>query len=316
MLNSGGFFFSSKGPSVKYSKPPLTFEEQADQLLARGLIAEKDLLIQRLKAVSYYRLSGYWYPFRNPGDIFRSGTSLDVVWRRYVFDRQLRLLVMDGIERVEVSIRTSLIYHFTHGYGPFGYEQSANLPNLASGQHAELLDKFAKEQARSKEVFVTHFKNKYGNCHERLPLWMAAEVTTFGMLLTMFRGTYSSTKKQIAGDYGVSDHVLESWLLALNSVRNICAHHDRLWNRELGYKPIVPKERKHPEWHRPVVVGNNRVFVILTILKYMLNQVAPQSAWPKRLHHLLDEYPEIPLIPMGFPENWQECPIWAKVEAS
>ncbi len=96
----------------------------------------------------------------------------------------------------------------------------------------------------------------------------------------------------------------------LNGTRNICAHHGRLWNRELGYKPMIPKRRKNPQWHDPVEVTNNRVFCILSILKYMLRRIAPQSNWPERLNDLLCEYDEIPIAPMGFPELWQECPIW------
>lgn len=295
---------------MRYSKSPLTFESQADQLLTRGLIADRAILIQRLKSVNYYRLSGYWFPFRNPDNTFKPNTSLDLIWRRYIFDRQLRLLIMDGIERVEVSVRTSLIYHFSHKYGPFGYENKINLPNLDDQEHYDLLEKFATEQMRSKEIFVTHFINKYGDCHGYLPLWSAAEITTFGMMLTLFRGSHASIKQLVAKEYGIRDVVLRHWLYALNSVRNICAHHGRLWNRELGIKPFIPKERKHPEWHQPVKIQNNRIFAILTIIKYMLDRIAPQSRWPNRLQQLLAEYPEIPLLPMGFPENWQDSPIW------
>jgi abortive infection bacteriophage resistance protein len=99
---------------VDYTKSALTFEEQADLLLARGLIGDRTELIDRLKAVSYYRLSGYLYPFRNlPTDKFVPGTDLATVWRRYNFDRRLRLVLLDAIERVEVAVRTRLVYHFS-----------------------------------------------------------------------------------------------------------------------------------------------------------------------------------------------------------
>lgn len=295
---------------MKYNKPPLTFEEQVGLLIRRGLITNKDILIDRLKSVSYYRLSGYWYPFKNPDGTFKPETKLDTVWQRYIFDRQLRLLVLDGIERVEISIRTSLIYHFSHTYGPFGYIEEANLPNLDNEKFDKFKEQFFEDQKRSKEIFAKHFRRKYGDCHENLPLWMAVEVTTLGKLLTLFRGLDSSLKKKIAAKYEISDIVLESWFRALNGVRNICAHHGRLWNREFGYKPMIPKERKHPQWHQPIEIENNRVFAILTIIKYMLNIIAPQSDWPKRLNKLLDEYSEIPRKSMGFPDNWQDCPIW------
>ncbi len=295
---------------MRYTKPPLTFSEQADQLLARRLQADKDILISRLQAVSYYRLSGYWYPFRDGDKALQPGTTLDTIWKRYTFDRRLRMLVMDGIERVEVAVRTDVVYHFSHIHGPFGYQDLGNLPRLTESQHREFLERIDRETRRSKETFVKHFKAKYGDSHSHLPLWMAAEIMTFGGLLTLFRGLDASLKKNIARQYGLTDEILYSWLRSLNGVRNICAHHGRLWNRELGYKPKIPRQRKHPQWHTPVVVQNHRVFAILTILKYLLNQIAPQSNWIGRLYDLLAEYPEIPLVPMGFPENWQECPIW------
>lgn len=299
---------------MRYDKPPLSFQGQADQLFARGLQADRELLVDRLKAVSYYRLSGYWFPFRqsNPDQKFKPGTSLDTVWKRYTYDRRLRLLVMDAIERVEVSVRTSLVYHHAHAYGAFGYSDASNLPNISESAHNDFFQKIATETTHSKEVFVGHFKEKYGDNHTHLPLWMASEVMTFGMLLTMFRGVSITIKQTIAREYKVPDKVLGSWLRALNGVRNICAHHGRLWNRELGYKPLIPRKNKHPEWHEPVAVRNNRVFAILTILKYFMNLIAPQSKWPERFHHLLAEYPEIPLRPMGFPENWKECAIWKR----
>jgi len=112
---------------VEYSKGALTFEEQADRLLSRGLSAGRDELIGRLRAVSYYRLSGYLYPFRekeadgSASDRSAAGTNLGAVWQRYCFGRRLRVLILDAIERIEVSVRTKLVYHFSHDHGPFGY---------------------------------------------------------------------------------------------------------------------------------------------------------------------------------------------------
>jgi len=97
---------------VKYQKHALSFTEQADRLLARGLVADRSELIDRLASVNYYRLSAYWYTFRiegDPDERLIPGTTLATVWKRYVFDRQLRLLVMDAIERVEVAIRTQIV---------------------------------------------------------------------------------------------------------------------------------------------------------------------------------------------------------------
>lgn len=296
---------------MEYNKPSLSFDAQADLLIQRGLVVDKSLLVTRLKSVNYYRLSGYLYPYRIlPGDAFRPGTKFDLVWRHYTFDRRLRVLLMDAVERIEVSVRTLLIHHLAQQTGPFGYTNPSSLPKLLPDQYAKLMERIAADTRESREVFVEHFFSKYGDRHEHLPLWMAAEIMSFGRVLTMYRGVSPSIKRAIARHYMIPDEVLTSWLVSLNAIRNVCAHHGRLWNRELGYKTKLPFANKNPEWHHPVTIRNNRVFVILTIARYLLKTIAPQSGWKDRLYGLLDAYPEISRQSMGFPDNWKECPIW------
>lgn len=282
---------------------------------------------------------------------------------------------MDAIERVEISIKTKLIYEMSHSYGPFGYTIPSSLPELRIEEHSKLIETIQNEVDRSKEEFVAHFKKKYGDEHKYLPLWMSGEIMSFGSMLTMFKGTDSKLKWKIAKDYGINTKILGSWLQALNVIRNICAHHSRLWNKELGYRAILPYDDIDPDWYLPVPIvdvrkklskkfvlskfellngrldeffvctarndiyckdntydkvkgsnlpekikidlknliqPNQRVFVILTILKYMLNVICPQSNWKQRLYEFLDEYPDIPRLNMGFPENWKENNIWKK----
>jgi abortive infection bacteriophage resistance protein len=293
---------------VEYTKPPLTFEEQADLLLQRGLIADRSTLLARLRSVSYYRLSGYTFPFREGGDTFRSGTTLGEVWTRYTFDRRLRLVVMDAIERVEICVRTELVYCLAHEQGGFGYLSADNLPGITKEAHTRFLDELRKEYTRSGETFIKHFRNAYGQAHELPPYWMITELMTFGTLLTLFRGSPNAVKRRIAARFGVADKVLESWLGALNVVMNICAHLARLWNRELGFRPMIPK--KDPRWHRPVEIPDDRIFGILTVLKYLLDDIAPQSGWTARLAALQESYPSVPMRSMGYPEQWESSPVW------
>lgn len=295
---------------MKYQKPPLSFEEQADQLICRGLVADREELITRLKAVNYYRLSGYLYTYRNPNDTFRQGTTLRDVWRRYTFDRRLRIHLLDAIERIEVAVRTRLAYVFSHRFGPFGYLDSKNLPNISQGQYDDWHVTLAEEFRRSKETFVRHFREKYGDEHHELPLWMAIELMAFGTMLRMYDGVDATIQAEVAAEFGFSDRVFHSWLVALNGVRNICAHHQRLWNRELGLKPAIPRERKYPEWHKPVAIANNRMFAIITITKCLLSKIDPGSGWAGRFIALLDRYPEIPRPNMGIPDRWRESPLW------
>lgn len=298
---------------MKYTKPPKTFEEQADQLLARGLLADRDLLTARLREVNYYRLSAYWHPYRQlDSDQLAPGTSFETIWDRYVFDRQLRVITMDAIERVEISVRTRLINAFCLQYGAHGHIDRQHLPNLTAENHRHFLTKIRTEESRSKETFVRHFHSKYTS-ETDLPLWIASELMDFGTLFTLFRGVETSLKQDIAQIYGISDSVLNSWLTSLNTIRNICAHHARLWNRELGTPIMIPRKNKHPHWHAPVdiTLADRRIFGVLTVLRHMLGQIAPQSGWQNRLAQLIEtKHPEIPIAQAGFPNNWKDSPIW------
>lgn len=296
---------------MQYTKPSLTPDQQADLLILRGLSGDRAQIVERLHSVSYYRLSGYWYPFRKPDDGFLPGTTFETVWRRYVFDRRLRLVVMDAVERIEVAVRTQLALHHSMLYGPFAYaEDPLSLPGMDPRRRTEFLGKLQEELDRGRETFLLHFKSKYGDTHSTLPIWMAAEVMTMGSTLSLYKGCPRKVKTKVATLFSVPDEVLGSWLLCLNTVRNICAHHSRLWNREFGIKPLIPRLPKYPEWHSPVAIPNHRVFAVLSICNHCLSEIAPQSGWKERLFELQAQYPEIPLRDMGFPEGWQSSPIW------
>jgi abortive infection bacteriophage resistance protein len=297
---------------VKYTKPPLSLDQQVDLLLSRGMSGDRGDIRDRLAVVSYYRLSGYWFHRKLPDETFQPGTSFEVVWEQYVFDRKLRLLLMDAIERIEIGLRTLFSYHHAHGHGAFGYAEDASaLPKLSAPKRDELLQRIADEVRRAeKERFVRHFQDTYGDQHASLPIWMATEVMSFGSVLSLWQASSKQVKNAVAQRFGVSDEVLRSWLWTLNEIRNVCAHHGRLWNRDLGNKPTIPHIKHHPEWHVPVAIENRRMFAVLTVCAHSLARLAPKSRWQGRLRTLLNEHARVPMKNMGFSENWLESPLW------
>lgn len=286
----------------------MTYNEQADLLISRGLECERDILIAHLEAISYYRLSGYLYPYRNDDDSFRDGTCFGEVWDTYTFDRRFRLVVLDAIERVEVYVRSRLAYELSHLQGPFGYLDRANLPGLRDDEYDSFIAKAKQCFERCHEPFVNHFRKKYGDSHELPPYWIIVESFDFGLISKLYKGAPKSVRKAIANELGIQMPVMTSWLHAINTVRNMCAHHARLWNKTLGYKPIVPKSDE--AWNY-VRVHNNKTFAILSILNYLLVRIAPDTKWKSRLVALLDEYPRIDTSRMGFPADWQSDPLWS-----
>jgi abortive infection bacteriophage resistance protein len=213
---------------------------------------------------------------------------------------------MDAIERVEVAIRTDMVNRFTLRHGAFGYLNPRNFSKIPEETHAFFIKHLREEREKSTETFVKHFKAKYVE-EPDLPFWMACVLMSFGNFVRIFN--YFPDRRIMAREYSINAEVMQSWLRSLNYVRNICAHHGRLWNRVLAYSPKIPTDKR---WAEPVRImdSQNRIFSVLTILKYLLPYTAPQSKWSERLGKLLKAYPVIPKKLMGFPENWKECPMW------
>lgn len=245
-----------------YTKPPLSFADQLRLLESRGLtIPDQELALSHLSSISYYRLSAYWHSFlkRDPQGrvtgVFEAGTDFDQVMQLYEFDRHLRLVVMDAIERIEVHIRTLVTYHLGHQYGAFGYTDPSNFhPRF---NHADWLTKLESETRQSKDVFVEHFKSKYAG-FPTLPIWMSTEVMSLGSLSFCYTGLKNQDKQWIAMQLDIHHKRLKDWLHTLTYIRNICAHHSRLWNRELAIKPERVRE---PEWNPPLTPRHNRLFM-------------------------------------------------------
>lgn len=293
-----------------YPKPALTIDEQINKLTARGLIIH-DLSHTKLmlENVNFHRLSLY-FPFylRLNSIQFIENTTFDDLWDLYVFDRQLRLLTLDLIERFEISLRTKIINSHSIEYGALGYTLKQNLPNMNSRDHADFLSKILQKQSITQDDFVKQNNNDYPE-EVFLPFWKAGELMDFGNISRFYEGMDYNLSDKIANYYQVHKKVLPKWIRTISYTRNLCAHHQRLWNRVLAIKPEIPRETI---WETPVVIGKERYFAIITILRYLQKIISPQSKWKTRFINMLNEerFKDIPKAEMGFPDNWLKSPIW------
>ena len=283
-------------------------------LISRGLVVTNQVeAISKLQSISYYRLSGYSYPFRIRDangvvqDNFTVGTTLEQVIDLYEFDRHLRLLVLDAIERVEVAIRTQLTYNFSCTYGPFGHINATNFH--PSFSHAIWHADINKETQRSGDEFIRHYSKKYDG-FPTIPLWMLTEVMSLGGLSHLYKGLNHNDKKPISNYFNIHHKRLTNWLHALTYIRNVCAHHSRLWNRELS---IRPDNVKDPKWQPPCTPRNDRIFFILLILRYLLLATGNGKEWKCQVNQLLTPVAQSKQwrTAMGMPDNWETHPIWS-----
>lgn len=302
----GGF---SLFKSMRYDKPALTFDKQIELLESRGLtFPNRERAANYLSNISYYRLSAYMLPLKVPAaNAFIKGTTFDDVLELYLFDREFRLLIFDVVERLEIAFRTQMSYQVAHDAGAFWFEDSRLFrdPNLWR-EHLEKLD---IEVSRASEVFKDHFFSKYDQ-NQRMPIWMTSEVLSLGLLSKIYRNLrMSDGKKCIARHFGIgTPQVLESWMQSITYVRNICAHHSRLWNRVLTNRPSY-LERPMGPW----IIGNpsnRKIYYFTCCVLYMLRSINPKTRFVQHFGKLLSRYPGIDLSAMGFTEGWRDDPFW------
>ena len=178
----------------------------------------------------------------------------------------------------------------------------------SKGEHREIMRHLTAEVMRSDNDAIRRFYQKYTN--PLPPCWLALEATSMGTLASLYAAIKPSPLRQrISAHYGVSEKVFVSWLQHLVYIRNMCAHHNRLWNKKLTICALTPdSHRGHfPEQHPD---APEHVYLTLCIIKYLQNTVKPTNTFAQRLKALIHNYPIVNPAFMGFPENWEEDPFW------
>jgi abortive infection bacteriophage resistance protein len=244
----------------------------------------------------------------NGADEFLPDTTFDNILNSYLFDRELRILVFDAVEKIEIAFRTQIIYQPSLASGPFWYENPNNFLDRPKAEgHLEIID---QEVERSSETFITHHRAKYFS-QVRPPSWMAFEVASLGLLSKMAQNIKDyNIRTNIAAHFGLKQYfVFESWMQSIVYVRNICAHHSRLWNRILTIKPQV-LQKSRLLWIDSASVGNDKLYYFLCCLVFLSRQINPETAFVTKLRDLFAQYPETPLAAMGFPPEWSDLPFW------
>jgi len=313
-----------------YSKPYLTIPQQIALLKQRGMNVEDEAKASEyLQRIGYYRLSAYWHPMRQrsgvknevvednfvPGATFKEATDL------YTFDSRLRLITLDALERIEVSLRTEVALTLGR-HGPKAYRETKYFgprfkrPIKKTGptRHRDWLQRFDKRFNASKDAFAEHFRTKYPG--DDMPIWIAVELLDFGPLSHLIAGMTYADQKLIGEDYGgIKPHQLQSWARAMAFVRNVCAHHARLWNKPLVNAPALHGEDIPVELRHVIKFSGSetRFYAIACILRYLLQFVNPRTRWKERFISHINTFPASPRVDLsaaGFRNDWQKEVIW------
>jgi abortive infection bacteriophage resistance protein len=318
---------------MAYIKPYLPVPDQLALMKSRGMVISDDALAQSyLNKIGYYRLSGYWFPYRQSIksvhgttvlDDFRENSKFSEIVELYVFDKKLRLLLMDAIERIEIALRVQITLELGKR-GPNAHRDRGALhPNFISRAirgstetyHQKWLRLHDDAYIRSKEEFAKHFKTKYPT--EDPPIWIAAELWDFGAMSMLYSGLKKGDQTTIANFFSIpSFGIMESWLRSINVTRNICAHHSRLWNKASVVQPAWPTKEDCPDLGH--IHGNTqaqtRVYGIACVCAYLLRSINPNSLWKERFKILIKAFPTSKIITLaaaGFPDDWEKSNLWS-----
>lgn len=315
---------------TKYNKPALSFAEQVDLLLTRGLIISNRRSVEKVLAnISYYRLSAYMLPFKicQKGvvlDKFVEGTTWEMIYDLYKFDRKLRLLMFDAIESIEVAIRAQIVNQLSMKYGSHWQDDkrvfkspvirhrhngSTFIDDVYTDIQEHIKDRLRNDRS---ETFIQHYKTTYSE-PQNPPSWMSVEILYFSQLSRICDGL--KQRADIAGIakyFSLPPQTFRSWLHAFNFTRNLCAHHSRIWNRDMNIVPEKLGFSKRLKWiSDPDTARRNKVYYSLCMIYYMLQTVNPKTHFKRHLFELLDNYSHVAnLNSMGFPKNWEEDDFW------
>lgn len=291
---------------------PYSSPEQIVQILkSRGMLIENEhKAASYLMNIGYHRLSAYIYPFyKSPkNDLsLKEGTKFEEVLTLYRFDKKLRILLFNEIEKIEIAIRSVL--------ANIGCQELNDKYWITEAAYFANTDKFNqtlsiidKELISSKEDYIEEFRQNFIETYP--PAWMITEVLSFGNLNYIYSNiSKNQLMKHIAGYFGLKPQVFTSWLTVLANLRNMCCHHARVWNRNFMLNPAEPRKTVNA-WIDTTTTDKKRIYYRLCIIRYFLASVSPNNNFNQKLSNLLADFPSIDITAMGFCQNWKEESLW------
>jgi abortive infection bacteriophage resistance protein len=294
---------------MQFSKDSLSFEQQIDRLIERGLhVEDKQSATAYLSHINYYRLGTYWWSFIEDHEThtFKTDATFNQVLNLYVFDRELRLLLLDAIERIEVSIRTQWAFHLSKKFGSHAHlNKDAFTSKFA---HNDFIDSLLKEIDRTSDKNIKKQAYKY---KEHTPAtWIICEVMSFGWLSRCYDGIgRRALRMDIADSYKLKEAVLSSFLHHITTVRNICAHHSRLWNRDFTFIMMLPTNGEEKLLTSFNPIANKQLYNTLVMCAYFMDTISLNHHWKKKIEILIADQ-NIDVSEMGFPVDWKKRAIW------
>lgn len=287
-------------PVKAYAKVATLPAAQLQHLQQKGLqVPNQQTALSSLKSLGYNRLLIYMRALQDAQKQFVPGTSFEDIVYLYDFDRKLRLLCLDAIERIEVAVRAAICNTLSVQLGPHFYLESHHF-----NDHGGMREFLAKAGAAN-SIAVKHYTDTY-NRPSFPPLWTVMEAVTFGCVSRLYSNLHIDKRKLVAAEFGYDEKVLVSWLRSINVVRNMCAHHNRLWNASIAVNLPVQATQLKQEWFSDRPRFANRAVVMAALLK----RIETVPDWHQRLRGLVLSHQAIKPLAMGFEAGWETRAFW------
>jgi abortive infection bacteriophage resistance protein len=311
-LAQGEAFVLSGTMPDSYNRPYKTYAEQVELLKQRGVAVTDDgLAADWLQRVGYYRLKPYWLALVDADGAPLEGRSLSQAVDLYIFDQKLRRCVAEGLANFEIAIRVD-VSHAVGRRDPLGHRDCKHLDQSKAFNHRDWLEKADSQLNECREPWLTEFENNHIG---HAPTWMAVEAWSFSIVSKLYSLMHLNDRAAIAKRYSVNPVTFESWLRTCATLRNSCAHHNRIWNKPLIDQPVVPKtwEAKKVQHISANRLSQTRLYAACALMAHLLEIVGGKPTWIGRLKPIMADFPGhtgLQIRDAGFPENWQDEPLW------
>ncbi|MBL4828637.1 MAG: Abi family protein [Aliivibrio sp.] len=314
--------------------PPKEFKhygELVDTLSQRGmLIGDRVRTERKLAQVGYYRLSGFWYPARfierddqgvaiecphlkrpKRSNEFSPDTRFEDVFNLYLLDKKLRMAMLNGLERIEIFVRSVIAHELGRGKRKEA-GSGKDIPEPLAWKDSEYINgKFLKKSGR-KPCLWEEWQNKHGKLIERsredcivwhkrndkeMPFWVVIEAWDFGTMSKYYGMLKDKYRQRICARLGIMDKketsVLQAWLMEMNILRNRCAHHTRIWNQQSSKVLALPSHNNFNDI-RGVHNSLTRLYGVIRAMWFLIEQIGPSSCWMEEVESIMSNLPAVP----------------------
>ncbi|WP_239026651.1 Abi family protein [Novosphingobium decolorationis] len=259
------------------------------------MVKRPKVAARKIDLIGYERLRIYFLSRRQlslPDRPFVPNTTYQHILRLYECDMRLRDACFAAVGQFEILLRNAISETLSDAFGSHPYYELGAFKDAVANLSA--IQTFGKVYVSSKDQRAKHYKETYSE-PALPPIWTMKEFLTFGASSVIYKSLEGSLKTKIATQFGVSsDQVFTHWLDCLVDLRNMCAHHDRLFNRSFQKQPSRLRRAGIP------AAPPQKLKAILECLDYLMEQRGAKISIVLKVQRIIAKFPEMRPAEAGY----------------